>query len=107
MKIKECLESLFKAVEIDVPDSVDILEANELQSKNPLDPFDSIGLSIIRVSSAVLISRDNDFIELVRGLNVEACTPEEFLEKKFSNVFEKVKNELGETGNGLCVKGNG
>jgi len=28
-------------------------------------------------------------------INVEAYTPEEFLEKYFPNIFERIKNELG------------
>jgi predicted nucleic acid-binding protein len=94
-KIRECIESLFGAIEIEVVDSGDMLEANRLQSEQPLDPFDSIGLSIILVNSAILISRDDEFIMLAKELNVEAYTPEEFLERHFSNIFERVKNELG------------
>jgi len=94
-KIVECIKSLFGAIEIDVPDSGDMLEANRLQSEQPLDPFDSIGLSIILVNSAILVSRDDEFIELAKKLNVEAYTPEEFLESYFSNIFERIKNELG------------
>lgn len=93
-KIRECIESLFGAIEIEVPDLGDMLEANRLQSEQPLDPFDSIALSIILVNSAILISRDNEFIELAKELNVGAYTPEEFLEKYFSNIFERIKNEL-------------
>jgi predicted nucleic acid-binding protein len=55
-KIRECIESLFGAIEIDVVDSGDMLEANRLQSEQQLDPFDSIGLSIILVNSAILMS---------------------------------------------------
>jgi hypothetical protein len=62
------------------------LEANRLQSEQPLDPFDSIGLGIILVKSAILVS-----------LNVEAYTPEEFLESYFPNVFGLIKDDLGIT----------
>lgn len=46
-KIRECITGLFGVIKIEVPDSGDMLEANRLQSEQPLDPFDSIGLSII------------------------------------------------------------
>ena len=96
-KIKDCIESLFRAIEIEVPDSGDMLEANRLQSEQPLDPFDSIGLSIILVKSAILVSRDDEFIKLAKKLNVEAFTPEEFLESYFPNVFGLIKDNLGIT----------
>lgn len=56
------MESLFGMMEIAVPDSGDMLEANRLQSDQPFDPFDSIGLSIILVNSATLVSRDNEYL---------------------------------------------
>ena len=94
-KIKECIKSLFRLIEIEVPDSGDMLEANRLQSEQPLDPFDSIGLSIILVKSAILVSRDDDFIRLANKLNVEVYTPEEFLAKYFPIIFERIKADLG------------
>ena len=93
-KIRECIESLFGAIEIEVPDSGDMLEANRLQSEEPLDPFDSIGLGIILVKSAILVSRDDEFIKLAKKLNVEAYTPEEFLERYFPNIFVKIKDAI-------------
>ena len=96
-KIKDCIASLFRAIEIEVPDSGDMLEANRLQSVQPLDPFDSIGLGIILVKSAILVSRDDEFIKLAKKLNVEAYTPEEFLESYFPNVFGLIKDDLGIT----------
>ncbi len=93
-KIKDCIETLFGAIEIEVPDSG---EANRLQSVQPLDPFDSIGLGIILVKSAILVSRDDEFIKLAKKLNVEAYTPEEFLESYFPNVFGLIKDDLGIT----------
>jgi predicted nucleic acid-binding protein len=89
-KIRECIESLFGTVEIEVPDSGDMLEANRLQGEQPLDPFDSIGLSIILVNSAILVSRDDEFIKLTKKLNVEAYTPEEFLERYFPNALKRI-----------------
>ncbi len=96
-KIKDCIASLFRAIEIEVPDSGDMLEANRLQSVQPLDPFDSIGLGIILVKSAILVSRDDEFIKLAKKLNVEAYTPEEFLESYVPNVFGLIKDDLGIT----------
>jgi predicted nucleic acid-binding protein len=93
-KIRKSIESLFGMLEIAVPDSGDMLEANRLQSEQPLDPFDSIGLSIILVNSATLLSRDNEFIALARESNVEAYTPEVFLQRYFPNDFDLIKNEL-------------
>jgi len=96
-KIKDGIETLFGTIEIEVPDSGDMLEANRLQSEQPLDPFDSIGLSIILIKSAILVSRDDEFIKLAKKLNVEAYTPEEFLESYFPNVFGLIKDDLGIT----------
>ena len=93
-KIRECIESLFGAIEIEVPDSGDMLEANRLQSEQPLDPFDSIGLGIILVKSAILVSRDDEFIKLAKKLNAEAYTPEEFLERYFPNIFVRIKDAI-------------
>jgi predicted nucleic acid-binding protein len=94
-KIKDGIETLFGTIEIEVPDSGDMLEANRLQSEQPLDPFDSIGLSIILIKSAILISRDDEFIKLAKKLNVEAYTPEELLERYFPNIFGRIKDNLG------------
>ncbi len=93
-KIRECVGSLLGAIETEVPDLGDMLEANRLQSEQPLDPFDSIGLSTIIVKSAILISRDGEFLELVKELNIEAYTPEEFLESYFPNLLEIIKDDL-------------
>jgi len=71
-----------------------MLEANRLQSEQPLDPFDSIGLGIILVKSAILVSRDDEFIKLAKKLNVEAYTPEEFLERYFPNIFVRIKDAI-------------
>ena len=93
-KINDCIETLFGAIEIEVPDSGDMLEANRLQSEQPLDPFDSIGLGIILVKSAIFVSRDDEFIKLAKKLNVEAYTPEEFLERYFPNIFVRIKDAI-------------
>ena len=47
------------------------------------------------INPAILVSRDDEFLELAKKLNVEAYTPEEFLERYFHNIFERIKNELG------------
>ncbi|MCW3141645.1 MAG: hypothetical protein N2V72_05650 [Methanophagales archaeon] len=87
---------MFGAIEIEVPDSGDMLEANRLQSEKPLDPFDSIGLGIILVKSTILVSRDDEFIKLVKKLNAEAYTPEEFLKSYFPNIFVRIKDAMGD-----------
>lgn len=46
------------------------------------------------INSAILVSRDDEFMELAKKLNVEADTPEEFLESYFSNIFERIKDDL-------------
>jgi predicted nucleic acid-binding protein len=86
-KIRECIEDLFGMIVIEVPDSGDMLEANRLQNEQLLDPFDSIGLSIIIANSTILVSRDDEFIKLANMLNVETYTPEEFLDNYFLNIF--------------------
>jgi len=62
-----------------IPDEINLLKANTLQAEYPLDPFDSIHLSIcIGLKPITLISRDKDFIKISKQF-INALTPEEFL----------------------------
>lgn len=94
-KIKNFLNDLFNNLQIEIPDSIDMLDANKLQDENPLDPFDAIGLSIVKaINSCILVSRDSDFIRLTENNNSNACVPEKFLQLYFPELFDKIKSEL-------------
>ena len=94
-KIKNFLNDIFNNIKIEIPDSIDMLDANKLQDENPLDPFDAIGLSIVKaINSCILVSRDSDFIRLTENSNSNACVPEKFLQLYFPELFDKIKIEL-------------
>ena len=93
--IKDFISNLYKKLNIEIPDSIDMLTANKLQDKYALDPFDSIGLGIVQsLPEVTLINRDADFLKLAVGCEIKACTPEKFIEKHFPKVFEETKVEL-------------
>jgi len=78
-KIEEDLATLTSVVDVLIPDEISLVKANLLQEKHPLDPFDAIHLSLcIGMESAILISRDKDFIKVARH-HVAAMNPEEFI----------------------------
>ena len=78
-KIEEDLATLTSVVDMLIPDEISLVKANLLQEKYPLDPFDAIHLSLcIGMESAILISRDKDFIKVARH-HVAAMNPEEFI----------------------------
>lgn len=78
-KIEEDLTALTSVVDVIIPDEMSLIKANLLQEKHPLDPFDAMHLSIcIGMESAILVSRDRDFIKVARH-HVTAMNPEEFI----------------------------
>lgn len=101
-KIQELINEFREKFIVDVPDSIDLMSANNLQQENPLDPFDSIYLILSQLlSPAVVLTRDQDFTEImneIEDLRVKPMTPEEFLKEKFPKVYEKIKSELKRTG---------
>jgi len=82
-KIKEDIAKILKLLEIIVPDEVNLLKANNLQDKLPLDPFDAILLAAASAEeNIVLVTRDKALISLASKL-LEASTPEKFIENTF------------------------
>ncbi|MBU1366320.1 MAG: PIN domain-containing protein, partial [Candidatus Omnitrophica bacterium] len=74
---------ILKLLEIIVPDEVNLLKANNLQDKLPLDPFDAILLAAASAEeNIVLVTRDKALISLASKL-LEASTPEGFIESTF------------------------
>ena len=72
-----------------------MLSANKLQDEYPLDPFDSIGLSIVQsIDSVYLVSRDRDFLRHAENIKIESHIPEKFLQSYFPEIFDEVKNDL-------------
>jgi predicted nucleic acid-binding protein len=64
-----------------VPDEIIVLRAHQLQSREELDPFDSLLLSTaLSFPEIHLITRDSLFRSIAQSY-VRTCTPEEFVEK--------------------------
>ncbi len=79
LQIEDDISKLTTIFDVIIPDEINLLKANTLQVKHPLDPFDSIHLSIdIELKPVTLISRNNDFIKISKQF-INALTPEEFL----------------------------
>ncbi len=94
-RIREFLGDIFLNIHIEIPDSADMLSANQLQDENLLDPFDAIGLSIVKsIGSCILVSRDSDFIQLAQKNDIRAHVPEKFMQIYFSEIFDEVKNDM-------------
>ncbi len=73
------VRKLTELFEVLIPDEIELLRANKLQTEYPLDPFDVILLSLaLGIPEITLISRDRKFLELARRF-VEVSTPEEIL----------------------------
>lgn len=78
-KIKEDINKLLKLLEIIIPDEVNLLRANSLQSENPLSPFDAILVAVgLSIDKGVLISRDKHLLKIA-SKSLPTLTPEEFL----------------------------
>lgn len=83
-KIEELVEDIKQEFSLEIPDSMDIIEANKMQSQSPLDPFDAIYLSMTETLSAdFILTRDKEFQQIIDDSNNDTRTmePEEFLEK--------------------------
>jgi predicted nucleic acid-binding protein len=79
LKIENDISKLTTILDVIIPDEINLLKANTLQSEYPLDPFDAIHLSIcIGLKPITLISRDKDFIKISRNF-INALNPEEYL----------------------------
>ncbi|MEE8329034.1 MAG: PIN domain-containing protein [Thermodesulfovibrionia bacterium] len=77
--IEDDISRLTTIFDVIVPDEISLLKANTLQAEHPLDPFDSVHLSIcIGLKPITLISRDKDFIKISKQF-VNTLTPEKFL----------------------------
>lgn len=78
-RIEKDIGRIISIFELVIPDAIDMLKASSLQTEYPLDPFDSIHLSMcLSLKPVVLISRDNSFLEIAKKL-ISANTPEDFL----------------------------
>jgi len=95
IKIKNFIANLFKKINIEIPDYIDMLTANRLQDNYSLDPFDSIGLGIIQtMHKTSLISRDSDFMKITKDLGIDSYTPEKFIEVYFPDIFKEIKTDF-------------
>jgi len=78
-QVEDDISKLTTIFDVVIPDEINLLKANTLQAEHPLDPFDSIHLSIaIGLKPITLISRDKDFINISKQF-INSLTPEEFL----------------------------
>jgi len=79
-QIEDDISKLTSIFEVVIPDEINLLKANALQSEHPLDPFDAIHLALcLNLKPDCFISRDNDFIQIAKQF-ITALTPQEFLE---------------------------
>ena len=77
-QIENDISKLTTIFEIIIPDEINLLKANTLQSEHMLDPFDAIHLALcIGMKPATLVSRDKDFIKIAKKF-ITATTPEDF-----------------------------
>ncbi|MFO7966394.1 MAG: PIN domain-containing protein [Archaeoglobaceae archaeon] len=84
--IKNLINDLYKQLKIEVPDSIDILAANNFQEDHLLDPFDAIAYSVaIATPSECVVTRDKEFADIIKSTNFLAYSPEEFIENYLSD----------------------
>ncbi|MCK4637437.1 MAG: PIN domain-containing protein [Methanomicrobia archaeon] len=77
--IEEAMLDISSKFSVSVPDSLILLKANELQSKHPLDPFDSILLALAKaININALITRDREFRKISETY-IKTMVPEEAL----------------------------
>ncbi|MCK4859565.1 MAG: PIN domain-containing protein [Candidatus Omnitrophica bacterium] len=85
-QIENFINEITGIFEVVVPDEISLLEANKLQSKERLDPFDTILLAVSIVSEFnVLISRDRSFLKIA-SFHISVYTPEDFLKQYNSSI---------------------
>ena len=78
-QVEDDISKLTTLFDVIIPDEINLLKANALQSDHSLDPFDAIQLSIcIGIKPVTLVSRDKDFINISKQF-INALPPEEFL----------------------------
>jgi predicted nucleic acid-binding protein len=79
-KIESYIKKLLGLLEIVIPDEIALLKANELQTNELLDPFDSILLSVgISINPSFLVSRDKSFLKIASKYISNCCFPEELV----------------------------
>lgn len=95
IKIKNLIANLFQKINIEIPDYIDMLTANNLQDNYSLDTFDSISLGIIQaIHKTSLVSRDADFMKISNDSGIASYTPEKFIEIYFPDIFKEIKTEF-------------
>ena len=79
--VQEHMDEIIKLIDVIIPDEVNLLQANNLQSELPFSPMDAVitavGLSM-RDRHVVLLTRDKTLSRL-GSLYLPIQTPEEFL----------------------------
>lgn len=78
-EIERDLNRMGRILQIETPTQDVLQEADQLQSKHPLDPFDGVLLAQAMSIKATLISRDNRFLEIA-GRYTSSLSPEAYLE---------------------------
>lgn len=78
-QVEDDISKLSSILDVVIPDEIQLLKANALQTDLPLDPFDAIHLAAaISMNPITLLSRDKAFIQISKQF-IEAMTPEEYL----------------------------
>lgn len=80
-RIKKDIAKILAILEVVIPDEIDLLRANEVQTDHPLGPSDALLVSAgLNLREAILISRDKTLLTLASKF-LPTATPEEFLTK--------------------------
>jgi len=78
-KIKRDIAKILEILEVIIPDEVDLLRANELQTENPFGPSDALLVSVgLNLKEVILVTRDKNLLALASKF-LSTATPEDFL----------------------------
>lgn len=80
-EVEEDLSIVQQIVNSLVPTNEQLLHANELQSKQLLEPFDSIILSQTIALEGILISRDEELLRIASQY-IQCFTPEDYINSR-------------------------
>jgi predicted nucleic acid-binding protein len=81
-QIEDDISKLTSVFEVVIPDEINLLKANSLQSEHYLDPFDAIHLALcISLSPDFFISRDREFTQIAKQF-IMSLSPEKFLDTR-------------------------
>jgi PIN domain nuclease of toxin-antitoxin system len=83
-EVENDLRLLGSIVSVQTPTAGDLLQANQLQSEHPLDPFDSVLLSQSISLKGIMITRDSKLLQIA-GRFIPCFTPEQYIEDRMTS----------------------